>query len=67
MPMPERIETRVVRSNQLTGLIVHTLMLKSVWFQVEPLPDDRYEITVKAEHADLLDDTWLKARTLINY
>jgi hypothetical protein len=34
--------------------IVHDLLVRSQWFQVEPLPDDQYEITVKTENEALL-------------
>lgn len=35
--------------------VVKALVRDSMWFTFEPLPDDDYEITVKAENKGLLD------------
>lgn len=37
-----------------TSTICNELLLRSQWFQVEPLPDGYYEITVKEENTGLL-------------
>lgn len=30
----------------------------SIWFEVTPLPDDKFEITVKTESAHLMTTIW---------
>jgi hypothetical protein len=35
--------------------VVILLLFRGCWFEVNPLPEDRYEVSVKSEHAQ-----WLK-------
>ena len=51
-----RIDTRIIRgAATATGLVAY-LVRRSMWFSFEPLPDDEYEIQVKAEAVWILDN-----------
>ena len=43
-------KTICVYSNRCASLVVNQIMCDSQWFDVEPLPDDWYNITVKTEY-----------------
>jgi hypothetical protein len=38
--------------------VVSSLLVKSQWFEVMPLPDGLWEVTVKEENEDLLQTLW---------
>lgn len=44
-----------VKSQCQCQMVVGFLVYKSQWFEVEPLPDDHYRITVKIENMPLLE------------
>lgn len=47
----ESFETRTAQSTaEMAAMVAHIVTL-SCWFEVEPIPDDRYEITVKSDVA----------------
>ncbi|MEH6473827.1 MAG: hypothetical protein V7752_21610 [Halopseudomonas sp.] len=52
---------QTVSADQVKG-IVSELVDQSVYFTVEPMPDDQYEISVKPEAAGLLQSVCITPR-----
>ena len=50
-----KTKTIVVEGRAWATAVVTGLVLRSQWFEFEPLPDDEYLITVKVENTGLLD------------
>ncbi len=51
---PEQYTARVITGREAQR-VAATLSVSSIWFQMEPLPFDAYEFTVKSEHSGALD------------
>jgi hypothetical protein len=49
-----RTYTARIYTESWVAEVVRWLVGESQWFQVEPLPDEAWDITVKAEFADRL-------------
>lgn len=46
----------IVTGESATRTVALELIRQSQWFEIEPLPDDKFEITVKAENERVLQD-----------
>jgi hypothetical protein len=46
--------TRTFTRTEMQRVVI-LLLFRGCWFEVNPLPEDRYEVSVKSEHAQ-----WLK-------
>lgn len=52
--LPRRLYAQRVHGYAQIRWLTNRLLGASQWFQVEPLPDDQYELLVKAENRDWL-------------
>ncbi len=50
------MSTQRIDSEEVLRYIVRQLIALSVWFEVLPLPDDEWDITVKVENRQRLTD-----------
>lgn len=47
---------KVVNGSSGAQTMAYDLVRESIWFECEPLPDDKYEFTVRAEEGYRLDN-----------
>lgn len=52
----------LIRGTPMAKHVVDWLMAQSAWFEVLPLPEDNYEITVRVDMAPQLIQTFKSAR-----
>lgn len=51
-----KIRFKIAKQTSLF-VVVHELLYRSCWFEVEPLPDDEYWLTVKDEQESFVRET----------
>lgn len=56
-PVPRSVAVRDVKGPLTAAAVAFRFIADSQWVAVMPLPDDYYEIAVRAEHVNRLDET----------